>query len=164
MGWRAMASADLMAVSAISDAVHGHYTEPMAIYAERLTLYAEGCFLFEREGMPCGYLITHPWRHEGPPPLGALIGAIPVEADSYYLHDLALLPAARGTGAGGEGVRLAMEQAGKAGFRDVYLLAVNGADSFWTLQGFTIVPGEKRAAQLRADYGPEVLYMHRRLP
>jgi hypothetical protein len=38
MGWRAMEEADMAAVTAVSDAVHGDYTEPLAVYAER-----QGC-------------------------------------------------------------------------------------------------------------------------
>ncbi|HEX7872047.1 MAG TPA: GNAT family N-acetyltransferase [Sphingobium sp.] len=159
--WRAMEEADLRQVGALSDAIHGRYTEPVEVYAERLRLYPAGCFLFERDGAALGYLITHPWRRMQPPPLGGLLSAIPVEADSYYLHDLALLPDARGTGAGASGVALALDRARCAGFAETCLVAVGGADSFWASRGFEAVADAAIAAKLHASYGPDALYMCR---
>jgi len=159
-----MQPADMDAVSALSDAVHGQYTEPRATYAERRDLYPAGCFVLDDgsgSGAIAGYLIAHPWRHEAPPPLGGMIHAIPADADSIYLHDLALLPAARGTGSGGTATRMVLELAAAAGFRDVFLLAVGGADAFWASRGFAPVADPALAARLHASYGPEVIYMHR---
>jgi hypothetical protein len=81
--WRAMGVADLAEVTAISAAVHGGYAEPVEIYAERLALYPAGCFVCEVDGVVRGLLVTHPWRCGAPPPLGALLGSIPVDADTY---------------------------------------------------------------------------------
>lgn len=138
--WRPMQSGDLAAVSAISDAVHGRYTEPVAVYAERLALYPAGCFVLEADGAVAGYLISHPWYRDNPPKLGALLGAIPPDADAYYLHDIALLPAARGTGASKAALDLVKAQARARGFADVALMAVGGADLYWMKQGFAYVP------------------------
>lgn len=140
--WRQMAACDLAAVSSISDAVHGRYTEPIAVYAERLALYPAGCRVLEQDSALVGYLIGHPWFREHPPKLGALLGAIPPDADSYYLHDIALLPAARAAGAGKAGLDLAMVQARALGLSDIALMAVGGADRFWSSRGFAYVPRE----------------------
>lgn len=135
-GWRAMQADDLPAVVAIADAVHGEFTEPLAVYAERLALYPDGCRVFEVEGAVAGLLVTHPW-HDGPvPKIGALLGALPAGADVYYFHDIALLPAARGTGAGAAATAFVLAQATAAGCREIRLVAVNGADSYWAAQGF----------------------------
>jgi GNAT superfamily N-acetyltransferase len=136
-GWRAMRIGDVAAVSAISDAVHGRYTERPEVYAERLRLYPAGCHLLERDGKPVGYLVSHPWRGDRPPPLDAMMGALPVDADHYYLHDLALLPEARGLGAAGAAIELVVAQARAEGFAAIGLTAVNGAEAFWRRQGFT---------------------------
>lgn len=148
-GWRPMRPGDLDAVVAIADAVHGAFTEPRAVYADRLDLYPEGCRLFERGGVVAGFLVTHPW-HRGPVPrIGALLGALPAPADIYYLHDVALLPAARGTGAGAEATAFVRRQARLAGCAEIRLVAVNGADSYWRAQGFDeAAPGEA------GPYGP----------
>ena len=135
-----MQASDLAAVSAISDAVHGAWTEPLAVYAERLDLQPDGCRVFEADGAVAGYLITHPWHRDEPPKLGALLGTIPGDADTYYLHDIALLPAARGTGAGRAALDFVMERARTLGFADITLMAIGGADRFWAAQGFAYVP------------------------
>jgi GNAT superfamily N-acetyltransferase len=138
--WRAMREADLPAVAAISDAVHGRYTEPMAIYVERLGLHPDGCRVLERDGEIAGYLVTHPWHRETPPELGALLGTIPADADTCYLHDIALLPAARGTGASRAAIDFVVERARALGLADITLMAVGGADRFWAAQGFDYIP------------------------
>lgn len=153
--WRLMAAADMPAVAAISDAVHGDYTECAPVYAERLDLYPAGCWLLEKGGDALGYCISHPWHGDRPPVLGALIASVPLDADRYYLHDLALLPQARGIGAAGKAVQLVLRQAQDAGFDKVTLTAVNGADTFWRKQGFAPMPN-------RPDgYGENSLSMER---
>ncbi|WP_313394517.1 GNAT family N-acetyltransferase [Sphingobium yanoikuyae] len=138
--WRPMGQGDVDAAAAISDRVHGAYTEKPAIYAERLRLYPAGCFLLEWDGQALGYLVTHPWAGDRPPALDRLIGVLPDAPDRYYLHDLALLPEARGTGAAAAAVDLTVAQARAAGFDRITLTAVNGADAFWRRQGFVDAP------------------------
>lgn len=158
--WRGMRLGDLDVVSAISDAVHGDYTEPRAVYAERLALFPAGCFVAEAGQEVVGYLIVHPWRHGGPPPLGVSMGPLPDAADCLYLHDLALLPAMRGTGAGTRATQMVFEIAARNGLADICLLAVNGAETFWASQGFAPVPDPVLQRRLRRTYG-DVVYMRR---
>ncbi|HWK42900.1 MAG TPA: GNAT family N-acetyltransferase [Croceibacterium sp.] len=132
---------DVGAVTAISDAVHGDFTEPSSVYAERLELYPAGCFVLEHQDAIAGYLVSHPWLRESSPALGQPLGAIPGDTDTYYLHDIALLPVARGTGAGRGAIALIKAQALTGGFPDITLTAVNGADRFWAAQGFTYDEG-----------------------
>lgn len=160
--WRAMLDEDIPAVSAISDAVHGALTESAEVFAERLLLYPAGCFLLDCGGEATGYLISHPWRRRSPVPLGQLIGSIPREADGYYIHDLALLPETRGLGAGQRAVELVLAHAADSGFREVSLVAVNGADGFWAGQGFSHVEDATLARKLHG-YGPGTFFMERRL-
>ncbi|MEN3748313.1 GNAT family N-acetyltransferase [Sphingomonas sp. HF-S3] len=142
--WRPMRADDLSAVAAISDAVHGAFTEPAAVYAERLALYPLGCHVLAQENEAAiGYLIGHPWPAGAVlPAIGKPIGAVPEGADGYYLHDLALMPAARGRGAAQAAVARVLAQARAEGARAVMLIAVNGADRFWRTQGFAEVPGD----------------------
>ncbi|PJG49421.1 GNAT family N-acetyltransferase [Sphingobium sp. LB126] len=156
-GWMSMREADLPTVKVISDTVHGAYTEDEAIYAERLALYPSGCLILRSEGQPLGYLIAHPWRSEQPPALNMRLGGIPADADVYYLHDIALLPSARGTGAGKSAMAKVVEQARTEGFAAIRLMAVNGADSFWSSQGFVRLPDGS------ASYGDASVFMERRL-
>lgn len=139
--WRPMAAPDIPAVTDISDAVHGDYTEHAAVYFERLQFYPAGCWLLERDGQAIGYLLSHPWTGTQPPALNHLIQTLPEPADHYYLHDLALLPGARGSGAAQAAIGIVRDQARQAGFTRIALTAVNGADAFWVRNGFTIVAG-----------------------
>ena len=157
--WRTMDESDLDAVVTISDAVHGTYTEDKGVYAERLALYPEGCFVFERYGRIAGYLISHPWHAGEAPAFNAPLGSLPDAASCYYLHDLALTPDARGTGAGRRGLALIAELARAKGFRELWLTAVNGADSYWSSRGF-----EPVEAQDSAGYGADSLRMRMALP
>ncbi|BAV64033.1 hypothetical protein SCLO_1009930 [Sphingobium cloacae] len=157
-----MQPSDIPAVSGISDAVHGVFTEDAAIYAERLALYPAGCFMLDRDGSPMGYLVTHPWTTANPPPLNEPIGAIPADADCYYLHDLALLPEARGGRAGSAATQYAIDAARGAGQGAIILMAVGGADTFWRRQGFTDISGRLDPAK-RASYGSDAVFMRREI-
>lgn len=157
--WRAMEADDIAGVAAISDAVHGRFTEPAEVYRERLSLYPGGCFVLEQDGALAGYLVSHPWTRRSSPELGQLIGSLPQPGQTYYLHDLALLPAARGTGAGRSGLDLVERCARAAGFADVTLTAVHGADSYWAARGFAYVDQDDGAA-----YGAGSHRMRKTLP
>ena len=71
---------------------------------------------------------------------------------TYYLHDLALLPKARGLGAAGDIVGIALAQATVAGFRTASLVAVNNSQPFWQRQGFDVAMhrASRKARGLRA--------------
>ncbi|WP_257165926.1 GNAT family N-acetyltransferase [Bradyrhizobium sp. SRS-191] len=131
-----MAIADLGMVDAIAARVHPDFPEDAAVFAERLRLYPDGCHVLAAADI-AGYLISHPWRGE-PPPLNSLIGCIPPEARTYYIHDLALLPSARGSGAAGRIVQQLIEQARRLQLPSLSLVAVNGSVPFWENQGFVV--------------------------
>lgn len=158
--WASMRREDLPAIAAISDSVHGGYSEDVAIYAERLDLYPSGCFTLSQRERIAGYLISHPWHRDNPPALNMSLGSIPATADTYYLHDIALLPNARGGGAGRIAADLIIDLARKAGFRDVTLMAVNGADHFWASVGFAYVDDADPAAP-PSGYGAGAYLMRR---
>jgi GNAT superfamily N-acetyltransferase len=136
MHWRALTTLDLPAVETIAAAVHPHFPEDTAIFAERQRLYPDGTRLLEVDGAPAGYVLSHPWHFRTLPPLNSLLGAIPADADTYYLHDLALLPTARGTGAAAMIVGDILRHARSAGFATMSLVAVNGSLPFWHKHGF----------------------------
>lgn len=153
--WRPMRPDDLTAVTEISANVHGDYAETQSTYAERLALYPTGCLLLDQGGAPAGFLVSHPWHAGQSPALNQELGAIPHENADYYLHDIALLPHTRGSGAGKAALAFVIDHARSRGFERVSLVAVNGADGFWSAQGFDHVemPGG-------SPYGPDTFAMH----
>jgi len=133
-----MTSDDLAAVLAVADQVHPDFPEDPAIFAERQSLYPAGALVLEREGQVRGYLLSHPWHSGKPPALNSLLGAIPSGADTYYIHDLALLPSERGTGMAGVVIDRITAHARAQGFATMSLIAVNGSIPFWQRFGFAV--------------------------
>ncbi|MGL4284906.1 MAG: GNAT family N-acetyltransferase [Phreatobacter sp.] len=137
--WRPMQQGDLGLVSAIARSVHPDFPEDDAVFAERLELYPAGCFMLEVGGQAAGYLLSHPWRFGQLPALNALLGRLPEIASTYYLHDIALLPAARGSGAASTIVAALVSHAAGQGLPNLSLVAVNGSQGFWQRHGFSVV-------------------------
>ncbi|MFC0242459.1 GNAT family N-acetyltransferase [Rhodopseudomonas telluris] len=163
--WRAMTTADLPAVNAIAAAVHVDYPEDAAVFDERLALHPQGCHVLGETDSGdtgiTGYIISHPWRLGEPPALNALLGTIPSPASTYYVHDIALLPQARGSGATAAVLTILLRHA--AAISDnVSLVAVGGTVPFWRRHGF--VPRQTTAlAHKLASYGTDASYMVRPL-
>jgi len=161
MYWRALTNLDLPAVEAIAAQVHPAFPEDAAIFAARQRLYPEGTRLLELNDTPSGYILSHPWHFGQLPALNALLGAVPDDSDTYYLHDLALLPAARGTGAAAMIVGDMLRHARSAGLPSVSLVAVNGSLPFWYKHGFRAVHAPELADKL-ASYEDAARLMVRR--
>ncbi|HLN26063.1 MAG TPA: GNAT family N-acetyltransferase [Patescibacteria group bacterium] len=138
--WRALAPGDLAAVARIAAQVHPNYPERPEIFAERLALFPAGCFLLvDAQGQACGYALSHPGTLGAPPPLDSLLGALPAAADCLYLHDIALLPAARGAGAPAALLTLLRPLARSLALPRLALVAVNGSADYWRGHGFAEV-------------------------
>ncbi|MGE0416197.1 MAG: GNAT family N-acetyltransferase [Acetobacteraceae bacterium] len=161
--WQPMSSEDLPAVAQIAAIVHPTHPEDAEVAAERLRLYPAGCLVLCRGTAVIGYALSHPWRLAAPPPLNSALGRLPAMADTFYLHDLALLPAARGRHAGRSGVSRLLARARADGFVRASLVAVSGSVAFWQRQGFAIRSDPAVAAKL-ASYGADARFMVRELP
>ena len=158
VSWRAMSGYDLAAVSAIASKVHPGFFEADAVLAEKHTLYRNGCYILEVAEKPAGYVLSHPWMLGSLPALNTLLGALPDEPDTFYIHDLALLPVARGVKAAGKIIAALTKHAEAMGFPTMSLVAVNGSVPFWEKQGFV---AEERAelADKLAAYEADARYM-----
>ena len=156
--WRPLAPADLPAVETIAAKVHPDFFESPEVFAERRALYPKGTLLLDVDDKPAGYVLSHPWHFRSLPALNSLLGAIPRDADTYYIHDLALLPRARGTGAAGAIVQRLTDWAGNEGFPTMSLVAVNGSVGFWEKQGFVPIDAPELAEKL-ASYEDAARFM-----
>ena len=157
-----MRAADLPDVMAIAAQVHPDYPEDEAVFAERCRLSPEGCLCLAADAALTGYVVSHPWHPGQIPALNTLLGAIPAEAPSWYIHDLALLPQARGSGAAGKIIAHLADLAVRAGCSSVALVAVNDSVGFWEHHGFRAVHDAALARKL-ASYDDAARYMVRRL-
>lgn len=153
---------DLDGVLSIQTVVFPGFQEGRATFAERLQLYPDGFFVVEEEGTIKGYLVSYPFQRPNPPLLDTLIGSISPDCDAYYVHDLSLFPEMRGRGAAVAMVEAMTSVARKAKFSRMGLIAVGGADVFWSRFGFVPVVVTALEERLRA-YGAEAVYMERPL-
>jgi ribosomal protein S18 acetylase RimI-like enzyme len=156
--WRALAEADLPALAEIAARVHPDFPEEEAVFAERLALAPDWCFALADGKSLYGYVLGHPWA--GPPPkLDTLLGGLPDPASYGYIHDLALLPEARGGGHGRLIVNRLISHTKPQRLGAVALVAVSGSTPFWQRQGFEVAtpPGPL------AGYGLDARYMIREL-
>jgi predicted N-acetyltransferase YhbS len=119
------------------------------------------CFIASLSGDTVGYLISVPWRLSSPPELNAQTCRLPDSPDCLYLHDLAVAPRARKSGAGRVLVEAFLARVGELGFARASLVAVQNSVPYWERHGFRPV---KPSASLRAKlatYGAGVVYMAR---
>ena len=158
--WRPMTAGDLPVVERTADIVHPNYPESGEVPAERLNLFPEGCLIAGNgQGAVLGYAISHPGRLGRPPALDSLLGRISPDADCLYLHDVALLPEARGLGLGESLVELLRALGIRSGFRVLALTAVNRSAPYWRRRGFSDYSGDEVLAAKLASYGGGAVYM-----
>ncbi|MBF9195261.1 GNAT family N-acetyltransferase [Microvirga sp. BT290] len=160
MPWRPMTALDLNQVQSLADAIHVSHPEDPEVLAERQHLYPEGCFMLVEDERAIGYALTHPWRFAEPPPLNRLLGAVPSPATTYYIHDVALLPIARGKGYAAQLTDRLVAHSREAGFDNLSLVAVNKSQVFWEKAGFRVVAVPDLGPKL-ASYGPDAALMVR---
>ncbi|SMQ85849.1 Acetyltransferase (GNAT) family protein [Devosia lucknowensis] len=158
VAWRAMSGYDIGAVSDIANRVHPGFFESQPVLEEKYTLYRNGCYLLEVSEKPAGYVLSHPWTSGSLPALDTMLGSLPEPADTYYIHDLALLPLTRGVGAAGKIVDALTKHAIAMGFPTMSLVAVNGSVGFWEKRGFACEDRPDLAGKLAA-YEDAARYM-----
>ena len=94
-----MTSSDLDGVVQVAAEAFPNHPEDRDCFADRLRLYPAGCrVLADESGAVAGYLVAYPWRLDDAPPLNTRLATLPGSPDVLYLHDLALVGAARGGG------------------------------------------------------------------
>jgi ribosomal protein S18 acetylase RimI-like enzyme len=162
MPWRPMTAQDLVRVQSLADTIHANHPEDAEIFAERLHLYPQGCVVLEGGGRLIGYALTHPWHFGKPPALNSLLGVIPHDATTYYVHDVALLPEARGKGYAEQVAEKLAHHAEAAGFSNLSLVAVNNSQGFWERLGFRTRNVPCLEEKL-LSYGPDAVLMVREL-
>lgn len=163
MKWRPMRQSDRDDVGRIGNGVHLAHQEDPDVLIERQALSPEGCHVFETdEGALVGYLLSHPWIFAVPPSLDSFLGSLPEDSDSWYIHDLVLLPEARGHRAGEIILDQITTHARQKNFKSLSLIAISGADRYWSRLGFVSLSTETLDLKL-ASYGNNALFMYRSL-
>ena len=162
--WRQMARGDLPRLMEIAAQVHVGYFEAETVFAERLALFPEGCRIAVRIGEDeeevIGYAVMHPASYGTPPPLNQLLRGFDAQSDCLHLHDIALLPQARGSGLGRALVVELRQVMDQAGLVRAALVAVHDSAAYWRAAGFTLANDDlSQGPDSLFSYGPGALYM-----
>ena len=160
--WRPATNPDLDAIQRIAGHIHPELSERAEVFAEKLALFAEGCLVLARDATIFGYAFSHPWHLKRVPPLDTLLHALPPAPECLFVHDVAVLPEARGHGAAAMLVAILTRIAKKHDLPRLALVSVYGSDVLWSAQGFKSAPDKALRAAL-APYGESAKYMIRRL-
>jgi hypothetical protein len=156
-----MTAGDLGGVHALSLAVHPDHPERAAVLAEKFALHPRGCFVLAHDGRIAGYCFSHPWRRGDIPALDALLARLPADPTTYFVHDLTVGEAVRGSGAGRAAVPLIFDAAQAAGLSHLSLVAVNRRGPFWQAAGFRRTADAAMQQAATAKYGPGAMAMER---
>lgn len=92
--------------------------------------------LIAESGAPLGYVLAHPWIPDDLPPIKASLPPIPATASCLFFHDLAITPAARGTGLAHRLVEEVLVWARQQGIAEGSLVSVQESRRFWARYGF----------------------------
>lgn len=158
---RPMQASDLDAVLTLQGEIYPpHYHEPRTVFASKLSLAGEFCFVVVQEHALMGYLFAHPWPQSAPPALFAAIGQLPEGADSLFIHDMALHPDCRGRSLGQQLLQSSLAAAETACLSYSTLVAVQDAAQFWLRQGYQpcTPPSD---ADFPGRYGCDAQFMRR---
>jgi GNAT superfamily N-acetyltransferase len=158
--WTNMLSSHLVDVVSIATRVHLPLPERPEVFAEKLRLFSTGAFVLKHRSAVVGYALSHPWLSGEIPPLDAFLGAIPPQADCLFLHDVAVLPRARGNRAAERLVEQLCAVAAARRLSRLALVPVYGTNRMWRRLGFR----ERRSPAIvekLSTYGPTACYMIR---
>lgn len=158
LAWEPLDAGDLDAVLEIAAIAHPGLPERRAVLAEKQRLFPPGARKAMLDGAMLGYALAHPWMLGRIPKLDTALGALPAVPDCLYIHDVALLPAARGRNGGGLIVQHYAGRAAAEGLGRCACVSVYGTAVLWQRHGFRIVEDAGSAPQLES-YGAGACYM-----
>ena len=149
---------DLDTVVSIQTRVHTLEPETREVFAAKLQAFPKGCHVLESLGGLVGYGVFHPWGSDRVPALHALPFIMPDPADCLFVHDVALLPPARGQGAARAFLNIVKDTAQDCAIRTISLVSVYDSAPIWQRLGFQISSVALDAAK-RAQYGDTACFM-----
>lgn len=155
--WRAMTANDLAEVQRISDLIHPDYPERDEVVAEKLMLSPSTHFIAEDSGgIVRGYAVAYPWIADDMPQLDTFIRKLPDKPEVLYIHDVALLPSARGGPLVPDLLKRLGVVALAKGLAGFTLAAMYGSETAWFRHGFWRVQAKGKLVDQLAPYGPAV--------
>lgn len=159
---RLMSEADLSDVLQIQDICY-----PAQLRESRASLQAKrrasptSCFVASLKGDSVGYLFSVPCEFVNPPVWNAETCQRPAQPDCLYLHDLAVRPDARKSGAGSALVDAFVAQLRESSLARASLVSVQDSALYWECHGFRATPFSGDLQVKLGSYGGGAVYMER---
>ncbi|MDX9706976.1 MAG: N-acetyltransferase [Azospira sp.] len=129
------------------------FIESKASFAAKLTAHPDFSFVAFRGELAVGYVFALPWVFGSVPDLNGLAYSIPPDADSLYIHDIAVGQVARRAGLAERLLDSVLEAGREKGFGKAFLVAVQGASSYWQRHGFEAVQPDEALQHGLSAYG-----------
>lgn len=161
--WRRATADDLKAIDEIGNGIHLSLPERPEVFAEKLNLFPPGCRVLIYSHEIVGYGISHPWQLNTIPPLDTFIKTLPSQPDCIFIHDVVVLPRARGHGSAERFIEIVADTAREHLIPALALVSVYDTHPLWMKCGFEVVRRPDLAEKLRS-YGDTARYMVRKLP
>jgi ribosomal protein S18 acetylase RimI-like enzyme len=155
MEWQPITPGDLQTVQEIGDFVHPHIPESFEVLREKYTLFPQGCYKLIRNNKTVGYGISHAWLIQVIPAVDVYLGVLPEHPDCIHVHDIGILPQARGEGAASAYMNIIKDLALSMGIKKLSAVSVYGTEILWGRLGFEVT---KTAASLDT-YGDSGKYL-----
>jgi len=160
--WRCAHAEDLDAICAIAAQIHPDLPERPDVLAEKIRLCPGGCRVLAAGSEIAGYGLAHPWMQQHIPPLDDFLDRLPDAADCLYIHDVAVLPDARG-GVARAYVTEIERLARASGIATLALVSVYGTHVLWERLGFRSIAPDAALRDKLSSYGASATYMLRAL-
>ena len=156
--WLPLSRSDVAAIDRIAQTIHVDLFERVEVLFNKADFFPQGSRKLTRAGEIVGYGIAHPWFLNEIPAINEFLPARTEAPDCLFIHDVAVLPTARGSDAAGRFLGLLRPLAQARGLSFLALVSVYGTDRLWRRFGFTPVARPNLDAKL-AGYGPTAQYM-----
>ena len=160
---RALAHRDLAALLAVQQACYGAgFVESAEVFARRLASPANcSLVLVAPDGRVGAYLAAYRSVLGKVTPLHGDF-EVAQQADTLYLHDMAVLPACAGQGMAQALLQSLWDHAMAQGLRHTALVSVQGSQTYWERHGYAQQPlGDAAQRERLASYGAGAVYMAR---
>lgn len=161
---RPASTADLDAVLTIQQQAYPPaFHEAQAAFVAKLARPQAALWLAYVDDKPSAYLLGFACNWQQLPQLDSDASvAVNSTTDFWYWHDLAVAPQAQGLGLAKQLLQQAEVHAKRVA-AEAYLIAVDGAASFWQRSGFEAVSTPAAVTHKLASYGADACLMRRAL-
>lgn len=162
---RKMLLEDLDAVIQIQALAYSDdFLESPQVFARKLQLAPEFCWVAQQIDQVLGYLFSHPWADHLPPALHSPLDTLPSPSYLWFIHDMAIAPVARGLGLASRLYQIAQQTAFEHQLQESLLVAMPGVDAFWSNHGYQKATELNQQQLLKlAQYGPGSQLMYRKM-